>query len=113
VQFKNEKVKTICSKIIGSLLLISLIVSSNGCLTYNTVEHAQGTATGSFFLPTKSVDVNGDTVHTGKPHPAYYAFLPLTIPTDIVTSPIQGIFILCYVASGGKVVNESSGNNSK
>ena len=104
--------KSIDSKIFVNLLLIALLVSLNGCLTYKTIGRAQGTATGSFFLPTKSVDANGVTVRLNKPHPAYYALLPLTIPVDIATSPVQGIFILCYVVSGGKIVDQSAVNNS-
>lgn len=110
--FKKQKMKTVHSKIPVSILLIALLAISNGCITYNTVEHAQGTASGSFFLPTESVDADGQPFQTDKPHPAYYALLPLTIPADIVTLPIQGVIMLCFVASGGKVTNKTSVNNS-
>jgi hypothetical protein len=109
---KETKMKSIDSKIFVSLGLIALLAGLNGCLTYKTIGRAQGTATGSFFLPTKSVDADGETVHLDKPRPGYYAFLPLTIPVDIATSPIQGIFILCYVAGGGKIVNQSAAVNN-
>jgi hypothetical protein len=104
--------KAIGSRIFVSLGLIALLAGLNGCLTYKTIGRAQGTATGSFFLPTKSVDADGEIVHLDKPRPGYYAFLPLTIPVDIVTSPVQGIFILCYVAGGGKIVNQSAAVNN-
>ncbi len=110
--FKKQKMKTIHTKIPVSILLIALLAISNGCITYNTVEHAQGTASGSFFLPTESVDADGQPFQTDKPHPSYYALLPLTIPADIVTLPIQGVIMLCFVASGGKVTNKTSVNNS-
>jgi hypothetical protein len=39
-------------------------------------------------------DAAGKTVSSGEP--GYYALLPLTIPADIATAPIQAI-IWCYL----------------
>ena len=64
-------------KTITSLLLISLLVSSNGCMTYCTVKRAKGEQIGWSDAPDE------------RRHPAYYCFVPLTVPFDIATSPIQ------------------------
>jgi hypothetical protein len=83
-------------KIIGNLLLVSLLVSSNGCMTYNTVQHAKGNQAGHIIAVEPVEDKPGD----GKSHPAYYALLALSIPADIVTAPIQGVVFLWNVGSG-------------
>jgi hypothetical protein len=67
-------------KIIGNLLLILLIASSSSCVTHATVERAKGHQLYWSDAPDNT------------PHPAYYAFLPLTIPLDIATCPFQAIF---------------------
>jgi len=69
-------------KTIGSLLLIALLFSSNGCITYSSVQRAKG----------ERNLVTGH--HPREPHPGYYALLPLTVPADIATSPFQ---LLVYV----------------
>jgi hypothetical protein len=38
--------------------------------------------------------VNVNPLVVSKKHPAYYALLPLTVPADIATSPIQGVGLL-------------------
>ena len=83
---------------IGSLLLIALLVSSNGCMTYNAVQHAKGEQ------PDVSLSLGGyEKAPDGKPHPAYYAWLLLSIPADIATAPIQGIGLLVFLAAGAGV----------
>jgi hypothetical protein len=64
------------------ILLIALLVCSNGCLTYQSVQIARGKPYYSFI---------GPEVKPEKPQPACYALLPLTVPFDIVTLPIQGV----------------------
>ena len=103
-------------KTIGSSLLITLLISSNGCISYNTIQHAKGQSlnasgnpvsdpygkpdakpppktdpayAGSSVSDTKG---NPDSKPPRKAHPAYYALLPVTIPLDIATAPFQGIF---------------------
>ena len=39
-------------------------------------------------------DDKGDVVVQKKPQPAYYLLVPLTVPLDIVTFPIQAIWYL-------------------
>jgi hypothetical protein len=87
----------ITMKIITSLLLIALLVSSNGCMTYDAIQHAKGQPAPYFAFGNDDVQKNID----GKPHPAYYAWLPLSIPADIATAPIQGIGLLIFAAGGG------------
>jgi len=74
-------------KTIGILSLIALLVISNGCMTYSTVQDAKG-------HPDKALWIGCGNDKDTTPHPAYYAFLILTVPADVVTSPIQGI---CYL----------------
>jgi len=113
-------------KIIGTLLLITLLFLSNGCMTYSSVQRAQGNG-GEF------VEINGSdkivdydrtncviqrispkgetnemhlhlvTDHSGYVRkPGYYALLPLTVPADIATSPFQVLFFVLLNISGFK-----------
>ena len=69
-------------KSLACILLLALLLTSNGCMTYSTLKRATG----------------APNDWTGKgptePNPAYYALLPLTVPLDIITSPYQ---LLGYV----------------
>lgn len=82
-------------KSIGSILLIALLVSSDGCMTNTTIEHARGTTSGGYE------NENGEFIHYDKPNPAYYGLLPLTVPADIVTSPFQLGFYLWFTYGNG------------
>lgn len=54
-------------------------------MTYSAVQEARG----------KENTVTGHEPE--KPHPAYYALVPLTVPADIATSPVQlGIYLFWY-----------------
>ena len=67
-------------KVVRSLLLLVLVLDMSGCMTYSTVQCAKG-------------DYNVVTGHKpDEPHPGYYALIPLTVPLDIATSPIQLIY---------------------
>jgi protein-S-isoprenylcysteine O-methyltransferase Ste14 len=72
-------------KTVGGILFFAFLMSSSGCMTYSSVQRAKGehnVVTGHY--PTEQ-------------HPGYYALLPLTVPADIATSPIQ---LLLYVLLG-------------
>jgi|SRR5579859_2332059 len=74
------------SRITGSLCLLALLASLNGCMTNAAIEHATGTSSRDY--PSGS----GESIHYDmhyQPHPAYYGLLPLTVPADVATSPIQ------------------------
>ena len=72
-------------KTFSTILLFALLMSSSGCMTYSTVQRAKG-------------EHNVITGHSAtEPHPGYYALLPLAVPADIATSPIQ---LLLYLLLG-------------
>jgi hypothetical protein len=115
-------------KTIGTLTLITMLFISNGCMTYSSVQRAQGR--GGEWVEIKATDQivrddgtncvikrigpNGGTnemrLHLETPKagttkagyvckPAYYALLPLTIPADIATFPFQLIFFMAMQGS--------------
>jgi hypothetical protein len=111
-------------KTIGTLLFIVILFSSNGCMTYSSVQRARGH--GGEWVEFSSCDriiqndgtncvvtrisPKGETnqmrLHLETPSagyvckPAYYALLPLTIPADIATFPFQLIFFMIAAGSG-------------
>lgn len=86
-------------KAISILLLVALLLSTNGCMTYDAIEHTQGRPCklGYFSFGVGDEQKNID----GKPHPEYWALLPLSIPADIAFSPLEIIFIPIAVAGAG------------
>jgi|SRR5690348_3383791 len=74
------------SRITGSLFLLALLVSLNGCMTNTAIEHATGTASRDY--PSGSGEPIKYDLHY-EPHPGYYGLLPLTVPADVATSPFQ------------------------
>jgi hypothetical protein len=83
-------------KNIFTLLLITLIGGSNGCMTYSSVQDAKGHPEKAMWIVGTHPSPNPDS----KPQPAYYALLPLTVPADIATSPFQLIYYLVLTTSG-------------
>jgi hypothetical protein len=79
-------------KMIMSLLLIAILISSSSCITYCTIKRAKGEQIGWSDAPDE------------RKHPAYYCFIPMTVPLDIATTPIQ-IFIWPEVIGGGTYTN--------
>jgi hypothetical protein len=67
-------------KLITSGLLLGTIMSTNGCATYSAIvaSKGHGYSTSMPFAP-----------EDNKWHPEWYLLLPLAVPFDIVTSPIQ------------------------
>jgi len=75
-------------RLFHSFLLVALLASLSGCMTYSAVREARG----------KRNDVLDYTPR--KPHPACYALIPISIPADIVTSPVQlAIYLYLYVGT--------------
>jgi len=68
-------------KTIAVPLLIALLLTSNGCMTYTSVKRARGEPYWS---------LNGSETPPSKPSPAYYALVPITVPLDLATCPFQG-----------------------
>jgi hypothetical protein len=73
--------------IIG-LLLVALLFSSNGCMTYEAVRHAKGKDGWICEVPRD---------RRGQSEPAFYALVPLTVPVDVATSPLQLVWYLLLV----------------
>jgi hypothetical protein len=83
----------VSSRIIGSLFLLALLVSSDGCMTNAAINHARGTSSRDYRSGSDE-SIHYD-IHS-QPHPAYYALVPLTVPADIATSPFQVGYYLWY-----------------
>ena len=62
------------------ITLLALVLSIPGCITAETIDHAEGCV---------YTNENGEEVVAVKPKPALYILLPLTVPTDCVTFPFQ------------------------
>jgi len=77
------------AKIRVSIMLGTLLLCSNGCTTYNTVQYAQGYPENATWFTFQTRGTNPKPQGDHKPHPAYYLLTPLTVPVDIVTLPIQ------------------------
>jgi hypothetical protein len=112
-------------KTIVNVLLMALLVSSNGCMSMKVADLAKGHTTERIDASKiengdKVVDLDGgsgiayviqhpkgeDTsrlkmpaipsyyeFYIARPRPAYYALMPLSIPADIATLPIQVIVV--------------------
>jgi hypothetical protein len=79
--------KSLHSKIIGSIMLIAFLVTSNGCMTQSTIKYAQGHSHQAWINNGfGSGYIGGDEP---KPNPYYYFLLPLAVPADVATSPLQ------------------------
>ena len=79
----------IIAKLFILIQLGALLLCSSGCTTYNTIQYAKGYPenTAWFTFPTKGGEQKDPGDH--KPHPAYYALTPLTVPVDVATFPFQ------------------------
>jgi hypothetical protein len=75
-------------QIIIGLLLIALLGSSNGCMTYSSIQDSKGRQDKAVWLWSDAY------THDDKSHPGYYFLLPLTIPADIAMSPFELIFVI-------------------
>lgn len=71
------------------LLAVAVTLFLSGCASVKTVEHAKGHCY-------KKED--GEIVWDKEPKPGYYAFLPLAIPFDIATFPVQMLRIPFWAA---------------
>jgi hypothetical protein len=77
-------------KILSKFIIFAAVfLGTNGCATYNVTQEAQGHTQNVewFTFPTR--DYVPKNPPDNKSHPAYYLLIPLTVPVDIVTCPIQ------------------------
>ena len=82
-------------RIIAYIFLIVLLASSNGCMTYSAVQDSKGN--GGAALWARPVAEQLDEPSDGEWHPGYCALLPLTVPADIATSPVQIVVGLVFI----------------
>lgn len=89
----NSRIVLNIRKTAAVFLLFGLLLGSNGCVTYCTVQRAEGhpeRANWSQFVQfVGSQTPPPPSQPPPKPKPAYYALLPLTIPADVALYPIQ------------------------
>jgi hypothetical protein len=88
-------------KIISIFIILVAVLGTSGCATSNIVDLAQGhpeEAEWFTFRADKNAEPKSPPVVT--PHPAYILLVPLTVPVDIVTLPIQAVDY-CYVLLNG------------
>jgi hypothetical protein len=64
---------------IAEAVAVVLALCLSGCVTSSTLDHARDQS---------HTDSNGEPVVTRKGKPGYYALLPLTVPADVVLSPV-------------------------
>ena len=97
--------------LVGVIMLLALLVGSNGCMTQSAVQYGRGHPEkawvnnefgyGGYSDPNLGYT---DPPLKSEPQPGYYVLLPLTIPADVVTSPFQliglGFFDLIAHSSG-------------
>lgn len=72
-------------------LLFGCLIACGGCASNYVVEWKARTHTEWDKVQEHNVEVPGQ--------PAYYALLPISVPFDIVTSPIQLIVLLSWPAA--------------
>jgi hypothetical protein len=110
--------KTIYSKTLCASFLTLLILGLDGCMTYSAVQRAEGHTSEWVMVEKREQVIQHDGISTVirqnpstgektetrfirasevggyayKPNVAYYGFLPLTVPADIVTSPFQILY---------------------
>jgi hypothetical protein len=70
--------------------LLSLVISTSGCITTETIDHAEGS---------KHTSAKGEVIVDEKSKPELYVLLPLTVPADIATFPFQ--LVIGYLAFRG------------
>jgi len=63
-----------------SVTLLALALSTSGCITAETIDHAEGS---------QYTNDKGEVIVNEKATPELFALLPLTVPADIVTLPFQ------------------------
>jgi hypothetical protein len=81
--------KTLLLKISSGGLLTALLICSNGCMTANTIQEAEGHSERTQWIQFGRPATPTPSHPPTKPHPAYFALLPLTITADVAFSPVQ------------------------
>lgn len=82
-------------KALSGFLAIVLLVSLDGCMTYSAAQEAKGRHDKAHWIGQSSFD------HDDTNHPSYYLLMPLTVPADVATAPLQLFFWIPYFWLGG------------
>jgi hypothetical protein len=86
--------------VFAALLLSAVLVSSNGCTTYNTVQYAKGYPENTMWFSFNTRGSKPKEPGDHESHPAYYALTPLAVPVDVVTFPFQFVYFWYVLLSG-------------
>jgi hypothetical protein len=84
----SRRMKILNSRMLICLILLALLVGSNGCMTQSAIKYAKGHPEKAWINNSFGY-ANLPTDPKSKPHPAYYVLLPLSAPADVATSPFQ------------------------
>ena len=86
-------------KFIAALLFV-LLMCTDGCMTQSTIQYAKGDSYDAWINNTYGFRYQAQTLsdREEKPDAAYYALLPLSVPADVATSPVQ-LVVLVYFSS--------------
>ena len=100
--------KNLNSKILAGPILLALLIGSNGCMTQSTIQYAQGHPAEAWINNMYGYKYKEPLIEYPEPKPdsAYYCWLPLSVPVDVVTSPIQLIVIVYGIVANGGVATE-------
>jgi hypothetical protein len=88
------------SRIFIAVVQLALLVVSGGCMTQSTIRYAKGDSYDAWINNTYGYNMHAQSLSDlqEKPHAAYYSLLPLSVPADIATSPVQ-LVVLVYCTS--------------
>jgi len=87
---ERQEMKVNYSKIGNVILSAALCTLLSGCITYSTVQEAEGRPENAMWVwGHNQLDPNSES----KPQPAYYALMLLSVPADIATAPVQVVIL--------------------
>jgi len=67
---------------------------------YYVAQHPKGKDNSNLPMPENMPENPGTALYAYKPQPAYYLLLPLAVPWDILTSPVQIPIYLVLMQDG-------------
>src|SRR5689334_18902049 len=90
---------------------LALLVVSNGCMTYSAIEDAKGHSESDLWAWGPSTEgtnlwIKSTHIHATNPQPGYYLLMPLTVPVDVATSPLQAAYFFGYPYLLGKEMRQ-------
>jgi len=90
---------------------LALLIVTSGCMTYSAIEDARGHPESDLWAWGPSTEgtnlwIRGTSIHLMNPQPRYYLLVPLTVPVDLATSPLQAAYFLGYPYILGKEMRQ-------